>query len=184
MYFILPPIGYDYQNNLSILIFMHFVPPQVCTRESEVVGGAGTGRRGSQDPEGRRQVQQGDAAAGRPDQGPDEADPGGRGDGGRGGRLGREDTEGETVRGLQGADRPPRDTRDEKEVLTFFAHLSPSLPKGCIFFRTLNVFYSWLVVAMVYYGLSFNSKNLGADRYVSTFVSGFVEVFFFFNTVF
>merc|ERR1719507_125041 len=42
--------------------------------------------------------------------------------------------------------------------------------------RTLNVFYSWLVVAMVYYGLSFNSKNLGADRYVSTFVSGFVEV--------
>ena len=45
------------------------------------------------------------------------------------------------------------------------------------FFRTLNVFYSWLVVAMVYYGLSFNSKNLGADRYVSTFVSGFVEVF-------
>ena len=44
------------------------------------------------------------------------------------------------------------------------------------FFRTLNVFYSWLVVAMVYYGLSFNSKNLGADRYVSTFVSGFVEV--------
>merc|ERR550532_558335 len=42
--------------------------------------------------------------------------------------------------------------------------------------RTLNVFYSWLVVAMVYYGLSFNSKNLGADRYVSVFVSGFVEV--------
>ena len=42
--------------------------------------------------------------------------------------------------------------------------------------RTLNVFYSWLVVAMVYYGLSFNSKNLGANRYVSVFVSGFVEV--------
>ena len=42
--------------------------------------------------------------------------------------------------------------------------------------RTLNVFYSWLVVAMVYYGLSFNSKNLGGNRYVSVFVSGFVEV--------
>ncbi len=42
--------------------------------------------------------------------------------------------------------------------------------------RTLNIFYSWLVVAMVYYGLSFNSKNLGANRYVSVFVSGFVEV--------
>jgi hypothetical protein len=41
--------------------------------------------------------------------------------------------------------------------------------------RTLNIFYSWLVVAMVYYGLSFNSKNLGANRYVSVFVSGFVE---------
>merc|ERR1712226_1519491 len=42
--------------------------------------------------------------------------------------------------------------------------------------RTLNVFYSWLVVAMVYYGLSFNSKNLGGDRYVNGFISGFVEV--------
>ena len=27
--------------------------------------------------------------------------------------------------------------------------------------RTLNIFFSWLVVAMVYYGLSFNSKNIG-----------------------
>ena len=42
--------------------------------------------------------------------------------------------------------------------------------------RTLNVFYSWLVVAMVYYGLSFNTKNLGGNRYVSVFISGFVEV--------
>ena len=40
--------------------------------------------------------------------------------------------------------------------------------------RTLNVFYSWLVVAMVYYGLSFNSKNLGGNIYVSSFISGFV----------
>jgi len=42
--------------------------------------------------------------------------------------------------------------------------------------RTLNVFYSWLIVAMVYYGLSFNSKNLSANRYISSFISGFVEV--------
>ncbi|QQP56942.1 Organic cation transporter proteinlike [Caligus rogercresseyi] len=42
--------------------------------------------------------------------------------------------------------------------------------------RTLNIFYSWLVVAMVYYGLSFNSKNLGGNRYVSTFISGLVEL--------
>jgi len=38
--------------------------------------------------------------------------------------------------------------------------------------RTLNIFYSWFVVAMVYYGLSFNSKNLGGNRYVNTFISG------------
>ncbi len=42
--------------------------------------------------------------------------------------------------------------------------------------RTLNIFYSWLIVAMVYYGLSFNSKHLGGNRYVNSFISGFVEV--------
>jgi OCT family organic cation transporter-like MFS transporter 4/5 len=42
--------------------------------------------------------------------------------------------------------------------------------------RTLNVLFSWLAVAMVYHGLSFNTKNLGGDRYLSSFVSGFVEV--------
>ena len=34
--------------------------------------------------------------------------------------------------------------------------------------RTLNIFFSWLIVAMVYYGLSFNSKNLGGNRYVTS----------------
>ena len=42
--------------------------------------------------------------------------------------------------------------------------------------RTINIFYSWLVVAMVYYGLSFNSKNIGGDMYVSMFISGLAEV--------
>jgi len=42
--------------------------------------------------------------------------------------------------------------------------------------RTINIFFSWLIVAMVYYGLSLNSKNLGGDRYVNGFLSGFVEV--------
>jgi OCT family organic cation transporter-like MFS transporter 4/5 len=42
--------------------------------------------------------------------------------------------------------------------------------------RTINVYFSWLVVAMVYYGLSFNTKNIGADIYVSNFISGFAEV--------
>ena len=42
--------------------------------------------------------------------------------------------------------------------------------------RTVNVYFSWLVVAMVYYGLSFNTKNIGANIYVSNFVSGLAEV--------
>jgi MFS transporter, OCT family, solute carrier family 22 (organic cation transporter), member 4/5 len=42
--------------------------------------------------------------------------------------------------------------------------------------RSLNIFFSWLIVAMVYYGLSFNSKNIGGNRYVASFASGFVEV--------
>ncbi len=56
-----------------------------------------------------------------------------------------------------------------KELITLVE--TPEIRK-----RTLNIFYSWLVVAMVYYGLSFNSKNLGGNRYVNTFASGFVEV--------
>ena len=47
--------------------------------------------------------------------------------------------------------------------------------------RTINIFFSWLIVAMVYYGLSFNSKNIGGNRYVASFASGFVEVSHFFN---
>jgi len=42
--------------------------------------------------------------------------------------------------------------------------------------RTINIFFSWLVVAMVYYGLSFNTKNIGGNFYVSNFISGFAEV--------
>jgi len=42
--------------------------------------------------------------------------------------------------------------------------------------RTVLIFFSWLVVAMVYYGLSFNTKNIGGDIYVSNFISGMAEV--------
>jgi hypothetical protein len=42
--------------------------------------------------------------------------------------------------------------------------------------RTVNVYFSWLVVAMVYYGLSFNTKNIGGNIYLSNFVSGFAEI--------
>jgi len=54
------------------------------------------------------------------------------------------------------------------EVTMLFA--TPQMRK-----RTGLVYFSWLVVAMVYYGLSFNTKNIGADIYVSNFISGFVE---------
>ena len=74
-------------------------------------------------------------------------------------------------RSWSSSSRHPRWEKGPTLFLLFYLFFATS-----IFFRTLNVFYSWLVVAMVYYGLSFNTKNLGGDRYVSTFVSGFVEV--------
>jgi len=55
------------------------------------------------------------------------------------------------------------------ELAILFA--TPQLRK-----RTLNIFFSWMVVAMVYYGLSFNSKNIGGDIYLSMFISGMAEV--------
>merc|ERR1711874_452584 len=41
--------------------------------------------------------------------------------------------------------------------------------------RTITVFITWLVIAMVYYGLSFNSKNIGGDIYISMFINGLAE---------
>merc|ERR1711953_1302080 len=41
--------------------------------------------------------------------------------------------------------------------------------------RTFTVFITWLVIAMVYYGLSFNSKNIGGDIYISMFINGLAE---------
>merc|ERR1711874_380099 len=41
--------------------------------------------------------------------------------------------------------------------------------------RTFTVFITWLVIAMVYYGLSFNSKNIGGDIYISIFINGLAE---------
>jgi len=55
------------------------------------------------------------------------------------------------------------------EIVTLFA--TPQMRK-----RTVVIFFSWMVVAMVYYGLSFNTKNIGGDIYVNNFISGFAEV--------
>jgi len=55
------------------------------------------------------------------------------------------------------------------EIITLFK--TPEMRK-----RTLNIFFSWCVVAMVYYGLSFNTKNIGGDIYISNLISGLAEV--------
>ncbi|PAA53956.1 hypothetical protein BOX15_Mlig011217g1 [Macrostomum lignano] len=41
--------------------------------------------------------------------------------------------------------------------------------------RTLNVFFSWFVVSLCYYGLSLNAEDLGGSVYVNTIISGLVE---------
>jgi len=72
---------------------------------------------------------------------------------------------------LQAAQKTPKEKVVEvfREIITLFK--TPEMRK-----RTLNIFFSWCVVAMVYYGLSFNTKNIGGDIYVSNFISGFAEV--------
>ncbi|KAK3593126.1 hypothetical protein CHS0354_018254 [Potamilus streckersoni] len=41
--------------------------------------------------------------------------------------------------------------------------------------RTLIIFFNWMVVSMVYYGLSLNTGNLGGDFYLNFIISGLVE---------
>jgi len=55
-----------------------------------------------------------------------------------------------------------------EEIRLLFA--TPQMRK-----RTFTVFITWLVIAMVYYGLSFNSKNIGGDIYISMFINGLAE---------
>jgi OCT family organic cation transporter-like MFS transporter 4/5 len=74
---------------------------------------------------------------------------------------------------VQDADAPK--TAKEK-VAEAFKELTDLVSTPEMRKRTLNVFFTWLAVAMVYYGLSFNTKNLGGNRYVSSFASGFVEM--------
>ncbi|XP_077977305.1 organic cation transporter protein-like [Glandiceps talaboti] len=42
--------------------------------------------------------------------------------------------------------------------------------------KTLILFYCWVVITLVYYGLSFNTSNLGGDDYVNCFLAGAVEI--------
>ncbi|XP_077977695.1 organic cation transporter protein-like [Glandiceps talaboti] len=42
--------------------------------------------------------------------------------------------------------------------------------------RTLNIFFNWFANCLVYYGLSFNTDNLGENDYINFFISGAVEI--------
>ncbi|XP_060551325.1 organic cation transporter protein-like [Ruditapes philippinarum] len=44
-----------------------------------------------------------------------------------------------------------------------------------MFIRTLVIFFNWMVVSMVYYGLSLNTGNLGGNFYLNFTISGLVE---------
>ena len=88
----------------------------------------------------------------------------------------------EVVKMLENLDEANEEVAEENKVLTTSEKLKEAFQEIEILFatpqlrkRTLNIFYSWLVVAMVYYGLSFNSKNIGGDMYVSMFISGLAE---------
>lgn len=41
--------------------------------------------------------------------------------------------------------------------------------------KTLNVYFNWFVNSFIYYGLSYNTGNLGGDPYINFLVSGAVE---------
>ncbi|UYV83252.1 SLC22A14 [Cordylochernes scorpioides] len=60
----------------------------------------------------------------------------------------------------------------ERPSGTFFDQFrTPNLRK-----RSLNLYFTWLVAAFVYYGLSYQADRLGGDPYVNVFLSGLVEV--------
>ncbi|XP_066300352.1 organic cation transporter protein-like [Branchiostoma lanceolatum] len=42
--------------------------------------------------------------------------------------------------------------------------------------KSLLIFFNWLVITLVYYGLSLNTSNLGGDDYLNFFIGGVVEI--------
>ncbi|XP_006822653.1 organic cation transporter protein-like [Saccoglossus kowalevskii] len=42
--------------------------------------------------------------------------------------------------------------------------------------KSLNLFYNWFTISLVYYGLSLNTSNLGGNDYLNAFLSGAVEI--------
>merc|ERR1719336_2103176 len=78
-------------------------------------------------------------------------------------------TEEELLKTLENLDDTEKETETENaKAPTTSENLKAAVQEVAILFetpqlrkRTLNIFFSWMVVAMVYYGLSFNSKNIG-----------------------
>nr|XP_006822665.1 PREDICTED: organic cation transporter protein-like [Saccoglossus kowalevskii] len=42
--------------------------------------------------------------------------------------------------------------------------------------KSLNLFYNWFTISLVYYGLSLNTSNYGGNDYLNAFLSGAVEI--------
>ncbi|XP_070532068.1 organic cation transporter protein-like [Ptychodera flava] len=62
-----------------------------------------------------------------------------------------------------------RDVQEKGAMLDLFR--LPNMRK-----KTLILFYIWLVITLVYYGLAFNTSNLGGNDYVNCFLAAAVEI--------
>nr|XP_002739655.2 PREDICTED: organic cation transporter protein-like [Saccoglossus kowalevskii] len=63
----------------------------------------------------------------------------------------------------------PKDEEEKGNALDLFR--MPNMRK-----KSLNIFYNWFTISMVYYGLSLNTSNLGGNDYLNAFLSGAVEI--------
>ncbi|XP_049803763.1 organic cation transporter protein-like isoform X1 [Schistocerca nitens] len=62
-------------------------------------------------------------------------------------------------------------SQPERKPSIFDLFLYPNLRR-----KTLNIFFNWFVNSGTYYGLSWNTSNLGGNDYLNFFISGAVEV--------
>lgn len=76
----------------------------------------------------------------------------------------------------EAADTSGRELSTGDKIKEAFAEITMLVTTPQMRKRTILVYFSWLVVAMVYYGLSFNTKYIPVSIYVSNFISGFAEV--------
>lgn len=76
----------------------------------------------------------------------------------------------EELHELLASEIKPKDTSEQTvTILEIFKH--PNLRK-----RSLIVFFDWMVNSMTYYGLSWNTSNLGGNDYVNFVIAGAVEL--------